>query len=75
MVRTATGWALLLWIAQAANVVFALSPQEAAQNLASESDPNGFVLMVVCISILFVFALSLIIATSLHLFKRKPTNR
>lgn len=55
---------------------FATSPLEAAQNLATsgESDPQGFTLMIVAISLLFVFAITLIIATSLHVFKKKPSR-
>ncbi len=66
--------AALLFAAFTQNAAMATSPLEAAQNLASsgEGDPNGFVLMIVCISLLFVFAFSLILAASLHLFKKKP---
>lgn len=53
--------------------VLAKDPVEAAQDLAlaNQSDPGGFTLMIVSISMLFVCALSLIIAASMHLFKRK----
>lgn len=54
--------------------VLAKSPLEAAQDLAgtNSTDPNGFTLMVVAICMIFVFALTLIIATSVHVFKKKP---
>ncbi|MBY0551240.1 MAG: hypothetical protein K2W95_28425 [Candidatus Obscuribacterales bacterium] len=54
----------------------AKSPLEAAQDLATtgEGDPGGFTLMIVSISLLFVFAISLIVAASLHVFKKKPTR-
>ena len=61
-----------------------LSPQasmakdavEAAKDLAetNQTDPNGFTLMIVSICMLFVFALTLIIATSIHIFK-KPKRK
>lgn len=53
---------------------FAKTPLEAAQDLATsgEGDPNGLTLMIVSISLLFVFAISLIVAASLHVFKKKP---
>ncbi len=55
----------------------AKDPLEAAQDLASggQTDPNGLTLMIVSICMLFVFALSLIIATSVHAFKKKPARR
>ncbi len=54
--------------------VSAKDPLEAASDLAAtnQTDPNGFTLMVVCICMLFVFALTLIIAASVHVFKKKP---
>jgi hypothetical protein len=55
---------------------FAKDAVEAAKDLAetNQSDPNGFTLMIVSICMLFVFALTLIIATSIHVFK-KPKRR
>jgi len=55
----------------------AKDPLEAAHDLASgaQTDPNGLTLMIVSICMLFVFALSLIIATSVHAFKKKPVRR
>lgn len=54
----------------------AKSPLEAAQDLATtgEGDPGGLTLMIVSISLLFVFAISLIVAASLHVFKKKPSR-
>src|SRR5690349_2648428 len=55
----------------------ATDPLQAAQDLAGtgQADPNGLTLMIVSICMLFVFALSIIIAISLQAFKKKPTQR
>lgn len=49
---------------------------EAARDLVQvgDADPQGFTLMLVSIGILFFFAISLMLAVSLHVFKRKPAN-
>jgi hypothetical protein len=69
--------AILVLVVLFQKAAFAISPLEAAQNLATtgESDPQSFTLMIVAISLLFVFAFTLIIATSLHVFKKKPSRR
>lgn len=56
--------------------VLAKDPIEAAQDLSgvSQTDPNGFTLMIVSICMLFTFALTLIIATSIHVFKKSPSR-
>ncbi|MBX9685808.1 MAG: hypothetical protein K2X27_03845 [Candidatus Obscuribacterales bacterium] len=59
-------------IYSSAATALAKDPLEAAQELSGSSDPNGFTLMIVSICMLFVFALTLIIATSMHVFKKKP---
>lgn len=56
--------------------VSADSISDAAQQLAkatNETDPNAFWLMMTSIGMLFVCALTLIMATSFHVFRRKPT--
>ena len=57
-----------------ASAVLAKDPLEAAQELAgvTQTDPNGFALMIASISMLFVFAITLIVLTSMHVFKKKP---
>jgi hypothetical protein len=61
----------------ATGAAFGKDPIEAAKDLAStgQNDPNGLTLMIVSICMLFVFALSLIIATSVLAFKKKPKSR
>lgn len=72
-IKTLLGAALML-LCQTSAV--AKSPLEAAQDLATtgEGDPGGFTLMIVSISLLFVFAISLIVAASFHVFKKKPAR-
>jgi hypothetical protein len=70
-------FSLLLFAAtQLCQSSWAKDAAEAAQDLANvnQTDPNGFALMITSICMLFVFALSLIIATSLHVFKKKPVR-
>lgn len=59
------------------SAALAKDPLEAAQDLAgtNQSDPNGFTLMIVSIGMLFVFAITLIVATSVHVFKKKPQRQ
>lgn len=61
----------------ASGAALAKDPLEAAQDLAgtTQTDPNGFTLMIVSICMLFVFALTLIIAASMHVFKKKPARK
>jgi hypothetical protein len=65
---------LLLTASQLSQSALAKDAVEAAQDLANvnQSDPNGFALMITSICMLFVFAISLIVATSMHVFKKKP---
>lgn len=72
-IKMVLGFALLL-LCQAGAI--AKSPLEAAQDLATsgEGDPSGFTLMIVSISLLFVFAITLIVAASMHVFKKKPAR-
>lgn len=67
---------MLLAAAQLGTAAWAKDAVEAAQDLANvnQSDPNGFALMITSICLLFVFALTLIIATSMHVFKKKPVR-
>lgn len=64
---------LVLAATQLSQSAWAKDAVQAAQDLANvnQSDPNGFTLMITSICMLFVFALSLIIATSMHVFKKK----
>ena len=67
---------LLLAASQLSQSALGKNAVEAAQDLANvnQSDPNGFALMISSICMLFVFAISLIVATSIHVFKKKPAR-
>lgn len=60
-----------------ASAAMAKDPLEAAQDLAgaNQTDPNGFALMIISIGMLFAFAITLIVATSVHVFKKKPRRQ
>lgn len=54
-------------------ICVAKTPLEAASDLAEvgDVDPAGLTLMFVSIGIIFIFALTLIVAASIHIFKKK----
>lgn len=68
--------ALLLGISMCCVAVQGKDVVEAARDLlqVGDTDPQGFTLMLVSIGILFFFAISLMLAVSLHVFKRKPSS-
>lgn len=66
------GLALLLCCFQAASADNIVGAAHNLVQSTEETDPNALRLMCFSIGLLFFFALSLIFATSFHLFRRKP---